>query len=588
LNLPIVGTIKKLSIQKTGEVAMRMRAVTFAVVSALSLVACGEQEESTIEVAHTPLTGSEIRPHGRHLIRQAARDDNPDERSASTAGTSVTTGYGITYHGGPVLHGTVNVYYIWYGNWNGNSAIDILTDFINNFGGSPYYNIDTTYGDSSGATVANSIHYAGAENDAYSRGSSLRDSDITAIVTSHMGANHFPVDPNGVYLVLTSSDVNETSGFCTSYCAWHTAGAISGADIKYGFIGNAARCPSACAEQSNGPNGNGGADAMASLIAHELEETTSDPDINAWYDSRGDENADKCAWTFGTEYRAANGTLANMRLGSRDFLIQQNWLNAPPSGGCALAYNPTPDFSLSVSPPSQSVLQGAATSYTVTVTPTNGFSSGVTLDVSGLPSGATGSYSVDPATGSSMLTVTTAATTPVGTSTLTITGTSGSLVHSVTASLTVYVPGSDPIVNGGFESGSLSGWTTAGTTAISTAAHGGSYAAQLGSTSPTNGTSSLTQTFLVPSSGGTLSFWYKVVCPDSVRYDWATATLRDNNTGVTSRILPKTCTNNGTWVQVSKNLSGSANHSVTLTLQSRDDNYPGDPTYTLYDDVRIQ
>jgi len=59
--------------------------------------------------------------------------------------------------------------------------------------------------------------------------------------------------------------------------------------------------------------------------------------LNAWYDSRGMENADKCAWTFGATYAAKNGTMANMTLGLRDFLIQQNWVNA--SGGyCAKSY----------------------------------------------------------------------------------------------------------------------------------------------------------------------------------------------------------------------------------------------------------
>ena len=56
---------------------------------------------------------------------------------------------------------------------------------------------------------------------------------------------------------------------------------------------------------------------MASIIAHELEEAATDPDLNAWYDRRGDENADKCAWTFGTTYTAANGAIANMNLGAR-------------------------------------------------------------------------------------------------------------------------------------------------------------------------------------------------------------------------------------------------------------------------------
>jgi hypothetical protein len=76
---------------------------------------------------------------------------------------------------------------------------------------------------------------------------------------------------------------------------------------------------------------------MASIIAHELEEATTDPDLNAWYDSRGDENADKCAWTFGATSRAPNGSQYNMMLGTRQYLIQQNWVND--SGGyCARSY----------------------------------------------------------------------------------------------------------------------------------------------------------------------------------------------------------------------------------------------------------
>ncbi len=76
---------------------------------------------------------------------------------------------------------------------------------------------------------------------------------------------------------------------------------------------------------------------MASVIAHELEEMVTDPNLNAWYDTRGYENADKCAWTFGTVSTASNGSLYNMTLGARQYLIQRNWVNA--SGGyCALSY----------------------------------------------------------------------------------------------------------------------------------------------------------------------------------------------------------------------------------------------------------
>jgi hypothetical protein len=247
---------------------------------------------------------------------------------------------GIFYHGGPLILGTVNAYYIWYGNWNldpNPKAQSILTDLASSIGGSPYFNINTTYYNGSNVHVSNSVHYAAATSDNYSRGTALTDSNIQSIVSDAIASRALPADTNGVYFVLTSPDVNETSGFCTQYCGWHTHGTIGGSDIKYAFIGDPARCPSACEWQDIGPNGDGGADGMASIIAHELEEATSDPDLNAWYDRRGYENADKCAWTFGATYAAVNGALANMQLGTREYLIQRNWVNA--SGGyCAKQY----------------------------------------------------------------------------------------------------------------------------------------------------------------------------------------------------------------------------------------------------------
>lgn len=243
---------------------------------------------------------------------------------------------GIDYHGGSLMLGTPNVYYIWYGNWAGNSATSILTDLAQHIGGSAYYNINSTYYNGSNVHVTNAVRYGGSTTDNYSQGKSLSDAAVQAVVAKALSTQSVPHDSNGVYFVLTSADVNETSGFCTQYCGWHTHGTITGLDIKYAFIGNPDRCPSACEAQTASPNGNAGADGMASIISHELEEAVTDPDLNAWYDRRGQENADKCAWTFGAESTASigNGSKYNMILGSRQFLIQQNWVNA--SGGfCA-------------------------------------------------------------------------------------------------------------------------------------------------------------------------------------------------------------------------------------------------------------
>ena len=102
---------------------------------------------------------------------------------------------------------------------------------------------------------------------------------------------------------------------------------------------------------------------------------------------------------------------------------------------------------------------------------------------------------------------------------------------------------------------------------------------------PTNGDSSVGQTFTVPSGATTLSFWYKMSCPDTVTYDWATATLRDNTTATTTTPLAKTCITNSAWVQVT--VAVTAGHSYTLTLTSHDDNYPTDPSFTKFDDIVV-
>ncbi len=297
------------------------------VTAAIALFACGgdatDSSGSAETEALTGVDGIDEAPAGMHGTLRAAGLKRPK-------------GSGIYYHGGPIMLGTVRFYYIWYGDWTGNTATTILADFASNLGGSPYWNIQSTYYDGNDAHAANVAEYAGSTTDAYSRGPSLSDSDVLGVVADAIGGGALPADPSGVYFVLTSADVAETSGFCSRYCGWHTHATVAGNDIKYAFIGNPDRCPSSCAAQSTGPNGNAGADGMASIIAHEAEEAVTDPDLDAWYDRRGYENADKCAWTFGATY-SVDGAQANVKLGARDYLIQQNWVNAG-RGYCAMSY----------------------------------------------------------------------------------------------------------------------------------------------------------------------------------------------------------------------------------------------------------
>lgn len=256
---------------------------------------------------------------------------------AAARTTALRTSNGISYHGGPVMNNGVHAYVIWYGNWSGNTATTILPTLLTGLSGSGYNNINTTYADGSGRKVPNTVTLAGQTTDAYSQGAvNLSDAAIQSIVSSAITAKSLPVDPAGVYFVLTSADVTK-SGFLTSYCGWHTHATIGGTDLKYSFVGDPGTNAACSVQTASSPNGNVGADAMASVVAHELEEASTDPALNAWYDTRGYENADKCAWTFGTTYAASNGSKANMKLGGLDFMIQRNWVNAA-GGYCSLSY----------------------------------------------------------------------------------------------------------------------------------------------------------------------------------------------------------------------------------------------------------
>jgi hypothetical protein len=262
---------------------------------------------------------------------------------------------GIQYHGGPVMNKTkgTNVYFIWYGNWSGDSAKLILPYLADHIGGSPYFNINTTYYevDEEGKDkapekepVLNKVNFEGSVDDNYSLGTSLSDLDIFHVVANALGVTLPPFDDDGVYFVLTSPDVaqQESAGIGGPFCAWHwdaTNAGLPGQDIKVAWVGNPKTFFNFCGVQTApSPNNNPDADSMASFVAHELEESVTDPIFNAWYDVNGNENGDLCAWTFGNYKSLPDGAFFNMKLGNRPYLIQRNWVNAK-GGYCALKWD---------------------------------------------------------------------------------------------------------------------------------------------------------------------------------------------------------------------------------------------------------
>jgi phosphate-induced protein 1 len=280
----------------------------------------------------------------------------------------------IVYWGGPIITGTPNVYFIWYGDWANSTTPAILEGLISNYGNTTYSSIMAGYyqspqpplvqltldgGDASlpdtSAPVTAPIHasgqyrFAGSTYVDETMGVNLAMGDVEALVVQLLAAGTVPYDNAGVYFVLTSSDVSESEffgSFCSDYCGWHDGTIANSTRVQYAFVGDPGMCLDSCSVQQQfveagiqqSPNGNWSADSMASVIIHELSEATTDPfpsSDQAWLDEyESQEIGDMCAWRYDPTYVTANGSRANIRFGGRDFLIQQMWVNGSDGGGC--------------------------------------------------------------------------------------------------------------------------------------------------------------------------------------------------------------------------------------------------------------
>jgi hypothetical protein len=114
-----------------------------------------------------------------------------------------------------------------------------------------------------------------------------------------------------------------------------------------------------------------------------------------------------------------------------------NGMQIVPLGG------PSPGFTLSAAPSSQSVNAGSSTSYTVSTSAVAGFTGSISFTASGLPAGASASFNPTSVTvgASTTMTITTTSSTPAGSSTVTITGTGGSVQHTAGVTLNVAATG---------------------------------------------------------------------------------------------------------------------------------------------------
>ena len=101
----------------------------------------------------------------------------------------------------------------------------------------------------------------------------------------------------------------------------------------------------------------------------------------------------------------------------------------------------SPNFTISASPTSVSVVQGNNGTSTITTAASGGFDSAIALSATGQPTGVTVTFNptsiAAPGSGTSTMTMAVASTTATGTYTITVTGVGGGITQTTTVSLTV-------------------------------------------------------------------------------------------------------------------------------------------------------
>jgi len=216
----------------------------------------------------------------------------------------------MTYHGGVIMTSTVSQAIFWGPSWtNPGDKITGLDSWYTGFSNSNYAKTSDEYTGSNGQ-VGPSVTHNGHIVDLTTAANGSSTSAIVAEVCKQITN---PVS-NGYYPVYV--DVKRGHA---GYCAYHTYGSCQGVTVQVAFFFNLDGDAGCDPVDTSGQHSQGLA-ALANVSGHELSEARTDPDNpGAWYDKRGQENGDKCSWTFNVPLVTfSNGT---------QWKIQGEWSN---------------------------------------------------------------------------------------------------------------------------------------------------------------------------------------------------------------------------------------------------------------------
>jgi len=277
---------------------------------------------------------------------------NPNARPG---GQGASTTSNLNYHGGTGGIGVETapkVYLVlWGSQWTNNDPSGeaaILNGFFTGVGGSAWLNSvvqycqgvasGTVFCNGAGTPAGNQLNMlAGVWYDnASAAPSKPRQSQLAAEAAraaAHFGNTSGSSNASVQYVIATAHGNNST-GFGTQYCAWHSSTSSSYGNIAYTNLPYITDAGSSCGANFNGLGPNAG---ITIVGGHEMGETITDQyPSTGWLDSGGAENGDKCAWISSGQGASANVTLSNGSI----YPAQSLWSNAFNSGagGCVLTY----------------------------------------------------------------------------------------------------------------------------------------------------------------------------------------------------------------------------------------------------------
>jgi hypothetical protein len=259
----------------------------------------------------------------------------------------------LTYHdgvGGIGVETAPRVYVVFWGSqWSDDPSgeANLVQSFLSGVGGSNWLNSVTQYcqGVASGTILCNGAGqaagnpsgiFAGAWDDNSPAPSKPSQSQLAAEAVraaTHFGNTAAGSNTSTQYVIATAHG-NNSSGFGSQYCAYHSSTSSSSAgNIAYTNLPYITDAGASCGANFNGLGPNAG---ITIVEGHELAETITDQFPNGgWLDGSGAENGDKCAWISSGQGASANATLS-----TGAFPVQSLWSNAfnQGAGGCVLSF----------------------------------------------------------------------------------------------------------------------------------------------------------------------------------------------------------------------------------------------------------